>query len=932
MKKIFVLLLTTIFIVSGVEIAKAAAPQNDLLEFATPISSRVNYSASTDISEATSSEGEYITKSLWYSFSGLSAAPTRWRVDNGQLLVCSGTTSAWLAGHWNFSGQIGFPCVLVIPGYSVTTQIADPLVAVIDKCATTGRYDGCRMSSPGVLGWSGSGTVSWNMIVGPGKTDPISAISANQKITLMWNTPSYGCPVTRTAISVTGPSGTKNYEVSGSINRYAIPDRMANGTSYLVGIRAFCGEYEAPASENLTVIPGGPGDAPEGLSLSASPGSMVLSWTGVTADSQAATQVEAVLTCSDGTGPTASASVADRKIVFSSIPSGATCTAKALTKNSLGSSTWSTPTAQTRSSSLPAPSNLRSSLNGKLLQLTWQVATREESLTLSEYKINARCGGQTRQYSSRQSSYTITDLPLGESCVISVSADYGFAQSEAINLGETPVVRDVPETVSGLRAEYKSGVVKIYFESLSSIKGREATSFEIVQIESSRETSKKVASASDGNSGLTYEALQGGKSYTFAIYGINDAGKSPRSSTVSVYVPAKPVAPTKMRIRRSGENALLEILDSPAPSWTQEKGARVLITGKSEDNAQIQLEVAAATSILLQDVIFTPSLTIQVQIVNEAGTSPLSQLVTAGTASIPTPSDVAIKVGDGKVDLSWKKPSSSQLRSIYVEIYKGEVLDGYVSLPAATGTGSLRIPNGETFAFVLYGQSGDALSIKGVKTEQVIAGPLPKIVSQSTNTITPKKSLLLEYEISEPVEVFAQVLNETNQTVYGPISLGSDTDGEFVWNGAGDADGESLPDGKYTIQIYVVNRPNSRAETKINISAKSVLPTTLKLAKNSYSLVKTGLKESVVLQSQFPSTVTLKVEVVDDGDNPVVAEKKYKAGSKLSSQVIWTGKQSSSKFSKKKILAGKYQVKISWVDSEGNEGGLETPLTFQVKK
>ena len=244
----------------------------------------------------------------------------------------------------------------------------------------------------------------------------------------------------------------------------------------------------------------------------------------------------------------------------------------------------------------------------------------------------------------------------------------------------------------------------------------------------------------------------------------------------------------------------------------------------------------------------------------------------------------------------------------------------------------MRIPNGETFAFVLYGQSGDALSIKGVKTEQVIAGPLPKIVSQSTNTITPKKSLLLEYEISEPVEVFAQVLNETNQSVYGPISLGSDTDGEFVWNGAGDADGESLPDGKYTIQIYVVNRPNSIAETKINISAKSVLPTTLKLAKNSYSLVKTGLKESVVLQSQFPSTVTLKVEVVDDGDNPVVAEKKYKAGSKLSSQVIWTGKQSSSKFSKKKILAGKYQVKISWVDSEGNEGGLETPLTFQVKK
>ena len=127
MKKIFVLLLTTIFIVSGVEIAKAAAPQNDLLEFATPISSRVNYSASTDISEATSSEGEYITKSLWYSFSGLSAAPTRWRVDNGQLLVCSGTTSAWLAGHWNFSGQIGFPCVLVIPGYSVTTQIVQPL-------------------------------------------------------------------------------------------------------------------------------------------------------------------------------------------------------------------------------------------------------------------------------------------------------------------------------------------------------------------------------------------------------------------------------------------------------------------------------------------------------------------------------------------------------------------------------------------------------------------------------------------------------------------------------------------------------------------------------------------------------------------------------------------------------------------------------------
>jgi len=67
-------------------------------------------------------------------------------------------------------------------------------------------------------------------------------------------------------------------------------------------------------------------------------------------------------------------------------------------------------------------------------------------------------------------------------------------------------------------------------------------------------------------------------------------------------------------------------------------------------------------------------------------------------------------------------------------------------------------------------------------------------------------------------------------------------------------------------------------------------------------------------------------------DDPVVATKKYKSGSKLSSQVIWTGKQSSSKFTKKKILAGTYKVKVSWVDSEGNEGALEAPLTFQVKK
>lgn len=932
MKKILILLLTTVFIVNGVEIAKAAPPQNDFLEFATSLGNRVNYSASTDISEATSSEGEYIKKSVWYSFSGLSAAPARWRVDNGQLLVCSGTTSAWLADHWNYSGQVGFPCVLVFSGTTVSTSIPDPLVAVIDKCATGGAYNGCRMSSPSIPGWSGSGTVSWNMIVGPGKTDPISAISANQKITLIWNTPSYGCPVTRTAISVTGPSGTKNYEVTGTTNRYAIPDRMANGTSYSIGVRAFCGDHEAPVSENLTVIPGGPGNAPEGLALSASPGSMALSWTGVSADSQAATQVEAVLTCSDGTGPTASANVADKKIVFSSIPSGTSCTAKALTKNSLGSSTWSTPTAQIPSASLPAPSNLRSSLSGKSVQLTWQAAVREESLILSEYKINARCGGQTREYTSRQSSYIVTDLPLGESCVISVSANYGFAQSEAVNLGETPVVRDVPETATGLRAEYKNGQVKIYFESLSAIKGREATSFEVVQIESSRESTKKIASSSEGNSGVIYDALLGGKSYTFAVYGINDAGKSSRSTTVSVYVPAKPVAPTKMRIRRSGENALLEILDSPAPTWTQEKNARIIITGNSEDNDQVQLQVDASTSILLQDVLFTPSLALQVQIVNEAGTSSISSVVTAGTSSIPTPTEVTSKVGDGKVDFTWKKPTSSQLRSIYVEVYKGEVLDGYVSLPAASGAGFLRIPNGETFTFVLYGQNGDALSIKGVKTEQVVAGPLPKIVSQSTNTITPKKSLVLNYEISDSVEVFAQVLNETNQTVYGPISLGSETDGEFDWNGAGDADGESLPDGKYIVQIYVGDRPSSMAETKIVIAAKSVFPNTLKLAKNSYSLVKTGLKESVVLQSQFPSSVTLKVEVLDNGDDPVVATKKYKSGSKLSSQVIWTGKQSSSKFTKKKILAGTYKVKVSWVDSEGNEGALEAPLTFQVKK
>ena len=37
MKKILILVLTTVFIVNGVEIAKAAPPQNDFLEFATSL-------------------------------------------------------------------------------------------------------------------------------------------------------------------------------------------------------------------------------------------------------------------------------------------------------------------------------------------------------------------------------------------------------------------------------------------------------------------------------------------------------------------------------------------------------------------------------------------------------------------------------------------------------------------------------------------------------------------------------------------------------------------------------------------------------------------------------------------------------------------------------------------------------------------------------
>ncbi|MBM3744064.1 MAG: hypothetical protein FJW46_07250 [Actinobacteria bacterium] len=933
MKKYFLITIAAAFLAVNLQPVNAAAPQNDLLEFASPLGSRLTYSQSTDIAEATSNEGSPITKSVWYSMSGLTAAPARWRVDNGQLLICtSGVTSVWLAGNWNKSGDRTFPCKLVAPGATVTTEIAEPLIAVIDKCATRGDYDGCRMSSNSVTGWSGAGTVNWNMVVGPGRTEPITAISANQKITLAWTTPGYGCPITRTAISLTGPSGTKNYEVTGATNRYAIPDRLANGTTYSASLRAFCGDYEAPASPALSVVPGGPGDAPEGIALSASPGAMTFTWTGVTADSQAATQVESVLTCLDGTGPTITANVADRKIVFTSIPPRTTCTAKALTKNSLGRSDWSILTAPTRTASLPGPSNLRSSLEGKSLQLTWQSAAQEEGISLSEYQINARCGGKTRQYSTKKNTYTISDLPLGESCAISVAADFGFAKSEAVNLSETPIVRDVPEVVSGLRAEFKAGKVQVFFDSISSAKGREATSFEIVQLESSRESNKKIVSAAEGEAGVAYDNLQGGKSYTFAIYGINEAGKSPRSSAVSVYVPAKPSVPTKMRIRRSGENALLEILDSPAPTWLQEREAKVLITGKSEDAEQIKLEFPASASILLPEVLFTPSLTLQIQIINEAGISNLSSAVTAGTNSVPSPTEVNVRAGDGKADFTWKKPNSSQLRSIYVEIYKGEVLEGYVSLPAANGSGSMRLQNGETFTFILYGQNGDALSVKGVKTEQVVPGPLPKIVSQSTTTITPKKSLLLKYEISEPVEVFAQVLSGANQTVYGPISLGNDIDGEFSWNGASDADGESLADGNYLVQLYVGSRPNSLVSTKIAIAAKSVSPTTLMLSKNAFLLVKTGLKESVVLQSQFPSTVTLKVQVKDENGNVVVSEKRYKSSNKLSSQVIWTGKQSSSKFSKKKILAGAYQVSVSWVDGDGNEGALDTPLLFQVKK
>ena len=554
-------------------------------------------------------------------------------------------------------------------------------------------------------------TLTFMITVRPEKPQALGAIPLEEKISLSWDDPAdagitgWELSVDENAwmpIATTAEAGSLYHTVTG----------LTNGTTYKFRVRAVVGSdtnaVYSEISDSLSVAPVGLPAQPGNLVASAADRQVVLKWTPGSDGGTPITKHEYRYKEAGGSYPD------EWTLITDSAPDGAnyeSYTVTSLTNGTAyffqvragntigeGAAAENEPTATpTESGSVPdAPAALTATAGRGEVTLNWTSGSGSDIIK-HEYRQKEAGGSYPDEWTlitdsapggANYGSYTVTGLTNGTTYIFQVRAVNATGASDAASNEPTATPLTVPDAPSNLDVEAGNGQVTLGWSAASNDGGTAIIKHQYRQKEAGGGYPDQWTDITDSAPGganygsYTVTGLTNGTTYTFQVRVVNAVGASDAASNEDSATPGRPPdAPGNLTATAGNQNIAVSWtlggdggspLVSHSIEWTSQ-------TGVGWDQADTQSLGPTATSHMITSLTNGTTYRVRVRARSEAEIGVWSGIETL----TPNP------VFDAAV------PDQ--------EYTVGE--SGYLSLPAATGAGTLSysltpaasLPDGMTF-------------------------------------------------------------------------------------------------------------------------------------------------------------------------------------------------------------------------------------------
>ena len=456
-------------------------------------------------------------------------------------------------------------------------------------------------NSGGDSGWSSITTKT-----APAAPSGLTATATSDSITLSWTA------VTGATSYEIKRSGSADVAMVSSSASYAFTGLTAS-TGYTVYVRAWnsggASEWSSLAATTAPL-------PPDGLDATATDTGITLSWTAVTG----ATSYEV----KQGAIDTATAASSTTSHAFTGLTANTEYTLYVRSKNSGGTSEWSSLTKTTA----PAPpSGLSAEATSTSLTLAWTAATGATS-----YEVKQGAAG-TATAASSTTSHTFGGLTANTEYTLYVRSKNSGGTSEWSSLTKTTA----PAAPNGLSAEATSTTLTLAWTAVTG-----ATSYEVKQ------GAAGTAMASSSTISHAFSGLSANAEYTLYVRAKNSNGTSEWSSLAKT---TAPVAPARLSVTATNTSLTL--------SWGAVTGAtsyEVKLDATGTETAS-----SSTTSHTFTGLSANTEYTLYVRAKNSGGASDWSSAETAGmlhTTPLP-PGGLAVAATSSSLTLSWTAVDSA---------------------------------------------------------------------------------------------------------------------------------------------------------------------------------------------------------------------------------------------------------------------------------
>ena len=576
--------------------------------------------------------------------------------SNGGASVTSYTIRISIdnGGSWSTLGSIGGTAVNI-------TNLTNGTTYVFDVAAT---------NSAGTSAYSATSNAVTPASV-PGAPSNVTGAAGNGQVSVTWTAPSSngGSAVTGYDVEWSSDSGNSwsspLSSAQSSTSTAALVTGLTNGTSYVFKVAARnvigAGSF---STTSAAVMPAGAPTSPTSVSAVAGNGQATVSWSGPSSNGGATISSYDVRYSSNSGSTWTSAGVAytGSPATVTGLTNGTSYLFEVAAINSIGASSYSSPSSAVTPSGPPAaPTGVTATAGNGQATVDWTPGTNGGSaITAYAIRYSSDNGSTWTVAGSAYTTHpqTVTGLTNGTSYIFEVNesnANGSSAYSTASTAVTPATVPAAPTSVSAVAGDQKATVS---WTAPGNNGGASITGYD-VRYSSNNGTTWTSAGVVYSGSPATVTGLTNGTPYVFDVAAINSVGTGAYSTASAAVTPAGvPAAPTSVTgTRGNGQVSVSWLAGSSnganitgyAVRYSTDSGANWTAAGTFGSSPATVTGLTNGTPYVFE-----------VAAINSAGTGAYSTASSAVTpATTPgVPTGLLASAGDSQASLSWSAPSS----------------------------------------------------------------------------------------------------------------------------------------------------------------------------------------------------------------------------------------------------------------------------------